>query len=32
VIDRILAPHRAGLPAVLLHCGMHSYRSESYPA
>lgn len=32
VIDRILAPHREGLPAVLLHCGMHSYRSEGYPA
>ena len=31
VIDRILAPHRDGLPAVLLHCGMHSYRSEGYP-
>jgi type 1 glutamine amidotransferase len=31
VIDRILAPHRAGLPAVILHCGMHSYRSEGYP-
>jgi type 1 glutamine amidotransferase len=31
IIDRILAPHRAGLPAVLLHCGMHSYRSEGYP-
>jgi type 1 glutamine amidotransferase len=31
VIDRILAPHREGLPAVLLHCGMHSYRSEGYP-
>jgi len=31
VIDRILDPHRAGLPAVLLHCGMHSYRSEGYP-
>jgi len=30
-IDRILAPHRAGLPAVVLHCGMHSYRSEGYP-
>src|SRR5262245_48032281 len=25
VIDRILEPHRQGLPAVLLHCGMHSY-------
>jgi type 1 glutamine amidotransferase len=31
IIDRILAPHRAGLPAVVLHCGMHSYRSEGYP-
>jgi type 1 glutamine amidotransferase len=30
-IDRVLAPHREGLPAVLLHCGMHSYRSEGYP-
>ena len=32
VINRIfLEPHRHGLPAVLLHCGMHSYRSEGYP-
>ncbi len=31
VIDRILEPHRKGLPAVLLHCGMHSYRSQGYP-
>jgi type 1 glutamine amidotransferase len=31
VIDRILKPHRAGLPAVVLHCGMHCYRSEGYP-
>ncbi|MCA9193641.1 MAG: ThuA domain-containing protein [Planctomycetales bacterium] len=31
LIDRILEPHRKGLPAVLLHCGMHSYRSEGYP-
>jgi type 1 glutamine amidotransferase len=31
VIDRILGPHRQGLPAVVLHCGMHSYRSEGYP-
>ena len=31
VIDRILGPHREGLPAVVLHCGMHSYRSEGYP-
>jgi type 1 glutamine amidotransferase len=31
LIDRILEPHRRGLPAVLLHCGMHSYRSEGFP-
>jgi type 1 glutamine amidotransferase len=31
VIQRILEPHRRGLPAVLLHCGMHSYRSTGYP-
>jgi type 1 glutamine amidotransferase len=31
IIDRILEPHRQGLPAVMLHCGMHSYRSEGYP-
>jgi type 1 glutamine amidotransferase len=31
LIDRILEPHRQGLPAVILHCGMHSYRSEGYP-
>jgi type 1 glutamine amidotransferase len=31
VINRILEPHRAGLPAVVLHCGMHCYRSEGYP-
>lgn len=31
VIDRILEPHRKGLPAVVLHCGMHSFRSEGYP-
>lgn len=31
IIDRILAPHRHGLPAVVLHCGMHSYRSEGWP-
>jgi len=30
-IDRILRPHREGLPAVVLHCGMHSYRSEGWP-
>ncbi len=31
VIHRILEPHRKGKPAVVLHCGMHSYRSEGYP-
>jgi type 1 glutamine amidotransferase len=31
VINRILEPHRNGLPAVVLHCGMHSYRSKGYP-
>jgi len=31
VIDRILEPHRRGLPAVVLHCGMHCYRSEGFP-
>jgi type 1 glutamine amidotransferase len=31
VIERILKPHRAGLPAVVLHCGMHSYRSDGFP-
>ncbi len=31
VIDRILEPHRKGIPAVILHCGMHSFRSEGYP-
>jgi type 1 glutamine amidotransferase len=30
-IDRILKPHRDGLPGVVLHCGMHSYRSEGWP-
>ena len=31
VINRILEPHRQGLPGVVLHCGMHSYRSEGWP-
>ncbi|HWG44493.1 MAG TPA: ThuA domain-containing protein [Gemmataceae bacterium] len=31
VIERILEPHRQGLPAVVLHCGMHCYRSKGYP-
>jgi type 1 glutamine amidotransferase len=30
-IERILRPHRDGVPAVLLHCAMHSYRSEGWP-
>jgi type 1 glutamine amidotransferase len=30
-VEKILKPHRDGLPAVLLHCGMHSYRTEGYP-
>ena len=30
-IDRILQPHREGLPAVVIHCAMHSYRSEGWP-
>jgi type 1 glutamine amidotransferase len=31
VIERVLKPHREGLPGVVLHCGMHSYRSEGWP-
>jgi type 1 glutamine amidotransferase len=31
LINRILDPHRDGLPAVVLHCGMHCYRSEGWP-
>lgn len=31
IVEKILQPHRAGLPAVILHCGMHSYRTEGYP-
>ena len=31
IIERILKPHKDGLPGVVLHCGMHSYRSEGYP-
>jgi type 1 glutamine amidotransferase len=30
-IDRIMAPHKKGVPAVMLHCAMHCYRSEGYP-
>jgi putative heme-binding domain-containing protein len=31
ITDRVLKPHRDGLPAVVLHCGMHSYRSDGFP-
>lgn len=31
VIDRILEPHKHGLPAVNLHCAMHCYRADPYP-
>jgi len=30
IIDRILKPHREGLPAVALHCAMHSFRSKGW--
>jgi type 1 glutamine amidotransferase len=30
VIETILEPHKNGLPAVVLHCGMHSYRTEGW--
>ena len=30
-IERILKPHKSGLPGVVLHCGMHCYRSKPYP-
>jgi type 1 glutamine amidotransferase len=30
-VQKILQPHRDGLPAVILHCGIHSYRTEGYP-
>jgi type 1 glutamine amidotransferase len=31
LIERILEPHRQGLPGVVLHCGMHCYRGKGYP-
>jgi type 1 glutamine amidotransferase len=31
VIETVLKPHKEGLPGVILHCGMHSYRSEGWP-
>lgn len=27
----VLKPHKDGLPAVVLHCAMHAYRSEGWP-
>jgi type 1 glutamine amidotransferase len=30
VIESILRPHKEGLPAVVLHCGMHSFRTEGW--
>jgi Trehalose utilisation len=30
IIDRILKPHRDGLPGVVLHCGMHCYRTAGW--
>ncbi len=29
-LDNVLAPHRRGIPAVNLHCAMHSYRSGTW--
>ena len=31
VIAKILSPHAKGLPAVVLHCGMHCYRATPFP-
>lgn len=30
VIERILKPHKEGLPGVVLHCGMHCYRTKGW--
>ena len=30
VLDAVLAPHREGMPAVNLHCAMHSFRSGAW--
>lgn len=30
-VEKILQPHRDGLPAVIIHCGIHSYRTGGYP-
>ncbi|MGL4424084.1 MAG: ThuA domain-containing protein [Gemmataceae bacterium] len=31
VIENILKPHKEGLPGVVLHCAMHSYRGVGFP-
>ncbi|MDY3561757.1 ThuA domain-containing protein [Gemmata sp. JC673] len=31
IVERILKPHKEGLPGVVLHCAMHSYRTEGFP-
>jgi type 1 glutamine amidotransferase len=31
LVRRILEPHRAGLPAVMLHSAMHCFRTEGWP-
>jgi type 1 glutamine amidotransferase len=31
IVKRVLKPHREGMPGVVLHCGMHSYRSDGWP-
>lgn len=31
VVENVLKPHKDGLPAVVLHCGMHCYRSKGWP-
>jgi uncharacterized protein (TIGR03067 family) len=28
-LERIVAPHRAGIPAVVIHCAMHCYRAPT---
>ena len=30
-VEKILKPHKDGLPAVVTHCGLHSYRTEGFP-
>jgi type 1 glutamine amidotransferase len=31
IVERILKPHRDGVPALVIHCGMHCYRTEGFP-